>query len=583
MNTEPVKQELWKRIYSRVLPYWPAMLVGVLCLVGVAVVQPLMAMLMKPLLDGGFNGDHPEYVWQIPSAIILIFIVRGALTFSNQYLMSYVSNKVLLQMRSEMFDRMLRLPDREFKQAGSSMLLNRFVVDANSVMALATEVVTVLLRETLIVLSLVGVLFYLSWQLTLISLIAFPLSVLIMRIISRRVRRINRETLTMNGELTKVVSEGIEGQRVVKLFGGYEQENRRFAFISAKLRRFAMRNTVASAAAAPITQTIAAVALSIVVAVALSQAAEGGQITVGGFAAFVTAMIQMLDPLKRLANIAGPMQRMMVAAESVYRLLDAEEEVDHGTRTLPEPVKGRLVFDQVSHQFSDAERPTLDNIELVIEPGQTVAFIGRSGSGKTTLLSMVPRFVDPTGGRLLIDDIPVQDLSLASLRQSISLVSQDVVLFDDTIAANVSYGSKTPPSETAIREALANADLLSFVEAMPEGIHTKVGQNAARLSGGQRQRLAIARALMKNAPILILDEATSALDNESERQVQASLERLMKGRTTLVIAHRLSTIQDADLIVVLDAGRIQEMGSHEQLLEANGLYASLWQMQFHED
>lgn len=582
MTNEPVKKELWKRVYGRVLPYWPAVLVGILCLIGVAAVQPLMALMLKPLLDGGFSGDHPEYVWQIPCAIVLIFLVRGVLTFGNQYLMSYVSNKVLLQLRSEMFDRMLRLPDHEFKRAGSSLLLNRFVVDANSVMSLATEVVTVLLRETLIVLSLMAVLFYLSWKLTLISLVAFPLSVLIMRLISRRVRRINRETLAMNGELTKVVSEGIEGQRVVKLFGGYEQENRRFAAISAKLRRFAMRNTMASAAAAPLTQTIAAIALSVVVAVALSQSAEGGQITVGGFAAFVTAMIQMLDPLKRLANIAGPMQRMLVSAESVYRLLDAEEEVDAGTRPLPEPVRGRITFEQLSHTFPGAERPTLDGIDLVVEPGQTVAFIGRSGSGKTTLLSMVPRFVDPSGGRILIDDLPITDLRLDSLRQAISLVSQDVVLFDDTIAANVSYGSRKPPSEAAIREALKNADLLAFVDAMPEGIHTRVGQNAARLSGGQRQRLAIARALMKDAPILILDEATSALDNESERQVQASLERLMKGRTTLVIAHRLSTIQDADVIVVLDAGRIQEKGSHAELLARGGLYASLWQMQFQE-
>ncbi len=552
-----------------------------LFLVGVAASQPLLAILMKPLLDGGFNGQNPHYVWMIPLAIVGIFLVRGVLTFLSDYLMAWAANRVLADLRCEMFDRLLRLPDSYFKRMGSSVLLNRFVVDANSVMQLATEVITVLVRETLIVVSLVGVLLYLSWQMTLIALVAFPLSTIIMRSISKRIRRINRETIAMNGELTRVVSEAIDGQRVIKLFSGYEHEEKRFLHISGRLRRFAMRNTVAGAASAPITQAIAAVALAVVVATALSQSGSN-QITVGGFAAFVTAMIQMLDPLKRLANVASPMQRMLVSAESVFALMDEVPESDSGVRELPRPVRGHIEFEHVSHRFPDAARDTLEDISLSVEPGQTVAFIGRSGSGKTTLVSMLPRFALPSSGTIRVDGIPIEELTLTSLRSAISLVSQDVVLFDDTIAANVSYGAGAEPDEALIRRALADANLLEFVDSLPNGIHSRVGENAARLSGGQRQRLAIARALIKDAPILILDEATSALDNESERQVQASLERLMAGRTTLVIAHRLTTVQNADRIVVLDQGRIVEQGSHAQLLAAEGLYAALYRMQFSE-
>jgi len=581
VNSQPVKSELWRRVYSRVLKYWKALALGMLFLVGVAASQPLLAILMKPLLDGGFNGQNPDYVWKIPLAIVGIFLVRGAFNFLSDYLMAWSANHVLADLRREMFDRLLRLPDGYFKRMGSSVLLNRFVVDATNVMQLATEVITVLVRETLIVISLACVLFYLSWKLTLIALVAFPLSTFIMRAIARRIRRINRETITMNGELTRVVSEAIDGQRVIKLFSGYAHEEERFLHINGRLRRFAMRNTVAGAASAPITQAIAAVALAVVVSTALGQSGAN-QITVGGFAAFVTAMLQMLDPLKRLANVASPMQRMLVSAESVFALVDEEPERDDGVRQLPRPARGHIEFERVSHRFPDAGRDTLEQISFTVEPGQTVAFIGRSGSGKTTLVSMLPRFALPTAGSIRVDGIPIDELTLTSLRDAISLVSQDVVLFDDTIAANVSYGANTEPSEAAIRQALADANLLEFVDSLPRGMHSQVGENAARLSGGQRQRLAIARALIKDAPILILDEATSALDNESERQVQASLERLMAGRTTLVIAHRLTTVQNADRIIVLDQGRIVEQGSHADLLAAEGLYATLYKMQFSE-
>lgn len=581
-GSHPVKAELWKRVYSRVGSYWKGLLLAILLMAGAAATQPTLAIIMKPLLDEGFAGTKPYYVWAIPLAVVGLIFLRGVCNFFSDYLLAWVANNVLLGMRRDMFERLLGLPDADFKRGDTGRLLNRFTIDAGNVTGYATDVITVLVRETLVVVALICVLLYMSWMLTLIILVMLPVSVLIARAFIRRLRRINRETVNMNAELTRVASEGINGQRVIKLFDGYEAERGRFAFVNARLRRFAMRTATADAAMTPLTQVCISISVAAIIAVALSQA-NHGNLTVGSFASFMAALAQIFDPIKRLTNLAGKMQKMLVAAESVFTLIDQEPEVDTGTRTLPEPVRGRIEFRQVSHRFPDAERDTLSDVSFQIEPGQTVALVGRSGSGKTTLANMLPRFVLPGSGDILIDDVPVNELTLRSLRSHLSLVSQDVVLFDDTIAANVGYGALGQASDEQIRDALAAANLLEFVDSLPQGMHSPVGENAARLSGGQRQRLAIARALIKNAPILILDEATSALDNESERQVQASLERLMRGRSTLVIAHRLSTVQNADRIIVLDSGKIVEQGAHAELLAAQGLYASLYNMQFRED
>ncbi len=581
-TSEPTNKKLWGRIYSRVGVYWQGLGLAILFMAGAAATQPTLAVAMKPLLDEGFSGAKPEYVWQVPLAIIGLITLRGVCNFFSDYLLAWVSNNVLLGVRADMFEKLLSMPDSEFKKGDTGRLLNRFTVDAGNVTGYATEVLTVLVRESLVVVAMIAVLLYMSWELTLIILVTMPVSVLISRAFIARLRRINRDTVNMNAELTRVVSEGIDGQRVIKLFDGYAFERKRFAYVSGRLRRFDMRASTSDAAMTPITQVVTAVAVAAVIAVALSQA-NSGTLTVGSFAAFMAALAQIFDPIKRLTKVAARMQKMLVSAESVFTLVDQASEPETGTKTFEGRALGKVEFHNVSHRFADGQTDTLSNVSVSVEPGQTVALVGRSGSGKTTLVNMLPRFVLPTQGQVCIDGCDISSLRLRDLREQLSLVSQDVVLFDDTIAVNVGYGALHEASEQEIRDALRAANLLDFVDALPLGLQTQVGENATRMSGGQRQRLAIARALIKNAPILILDEATSALDNESERQVQASLETLMQGRTTLVIAHRLSTVQNADKIVVMDQGVVVEQGSHQELLAQGGAYASLYQMQFRDE
>jgi len=577
-----VKFELWRRIYERVGQYWKAIILALLMVAVSAATQPTLAIITKPLIDEGFTGDKPHYIWAIPLAVIGLILLRGVSSFGSSYLLAWVANNTLLGIRRDMFDRLLGMSDADYKRSDTGRLLNRFTIDAGNVTEYATEVITVIVRETLVVVALLAVLLYMSWELTLIVLVVIPVSVYTASVFIRRLRRINRETITMNAELTRVVREGIEGQRVIKLFDGYEREAGRFAYVNARLRRYAMRAASADAAMSPLSQFFIAVAVAAVIAVALYQA-NHGTLTVGSFAAFMAALGQIFDPIKKLTKIASAMQRMLTSAESVFTLVDSLPEADEGTLDLGERAQGRIEFRNVTHRFEGADADVLSDISLVVEPGQTVALVGRSGSGKTTLVNTIPRFVEPVSGKVLIDGKDVRDIRLKSLRSHLSLVSQDVIMFAGTIGDNVSYGALHEASQEEIRDALKAADLLDFVDSLPDGLETHVGENASQLSGGQRQRLAIARALIKNAPILILDEATSALDNESERQVQASLERLMDGRTTLVIAHRLSTVQKADVIVVLDRGRIVEMGKHADLLEQDGLYASLYRMQFREE
>ncbi len=575
-----------RRLAGELSGFVAALSLVAICFIVIATTEVMLPALMKPLLDRGFSGTHPHYVWLAPVTIMGLFIVRGIFTFTSAYLLSWISNQLLANLRQRMFEKLLTLPDRYFKKTPSSETLNRFIVDAQNALQSAAETFSTALRDTLVVIGLMGYLFWLNWQLTLIAIAAVPLAAWVTRLFAKRLTALARGTQQMNVELTKSVLEGNDGQRVVKLYDGYGYERERFGAVNQRLRRLAMRNTVAFAATVPVTQVIASVGLAIVIALALWQAqtdrTAASALTVGGFASFVTAMLQMLAPLKHLANLNAPLARMQAAAENVYKFLDRASESDKATVTLGR-AKGQIEFKNVSLRFFDATADTIGGVNLRILPGQTVAFIGRSGGGKTTLVSMLPRFIEPTGGAVLVDGQDIRSVTLDSLRAQIAMVGQDVVLFDDTIAANVAYGALQTPSEEQIWQALDGANLKSFVKGLPRGLQTQIGESGSRLSGGQRQRLAIARAFIKNAPILILDEATSALDNESERQVQESIEQLMKNRTTLVIAHRLSTVQNADVIVVLDGGQIVECGPHAELLANGGLYSALYRMQFSDE
>jgi subfamily B ATP-binding cassette protein MsbA len=443
-----------------------------------------------------------------------------------------------------------------------------------------------LVRDSLTVVGLIGYLIYLNWQLTLVVLMIFPIIAFIIGKINKRLRSLNREQQTMTSELAYIVEESAAGYKIVKVHGAEEYEMHRFMEKADRLRQFALKSAVAGGLNQPITQLIASMALSIVLVIALMQSATEGT-TVGGFASFITAMLLVISPIKHLADINQPLQRGLTAAEMIFSLMDQPIEEDESRKENMKPLgkaKGAIRFEDVgfSYQQEAGRKDALTGVNLNIKPGEVVAFVGPSGGGKSTLVNLLPRFFKPTSGHIFLDDIPLEDIVLADVRKQIAFVSQDVILFNDSIAANVAYGATGADSidRGRVMEALEAANLSSLMKEMPEGIDTQIGDNGNRLSGGQRQRLAIARAIYKDAPILILDEATSALDSESERQVQDALERLMAGRTTLVIAHRLSTIEHADRIVVLEHGHVIENGSHEELIAKDGLYANLHRIQF---
>jgi subfamily B ATP-binding cassette protein MsbA len=573
-------RDLYLRLLGHVRPHWKGFALTLAATVLAAATEPLFPALMKPLLDKGFGQGGNDWLAWLPLAIIGIFLLRGVAGFFASYGMSWVSNRVITDLRQLMFERLMRLPTSYFDAHASSVPATRIAYDVNGVAAAATSTLTVLIRDSLSVLGLVAWLLYLNWKLTLISLAVIPLTALVVRAFSKRLRELSLAAQDGMAQMNEVLQESIRGQKVVKIFGGEQHATSRFSRVNNALRGYGMRQAIAAAAVAPITQIFASVGLAIVVYVALQQSA-GNETTVGGFVSFITAMLLLLAPLKHLADINAPLQRGLAAAESVFRLLDEAPEVDGGTIALGR-ARGEIEFAAVGLRYAGAERNALTSINLDIRPGETVALVGPSGGGKTSFVNLVPRFYHASNGQIRIDGQNIEVLTLESLRGNIAHVGQDVFLFDDTVAANIAYGGKRDASRGEVEAAARAAHALEFIAAMPQGFDTVIGENGARLSGGQRQRIAIARAILKDAPILILDEATSALDSESERAVQEALETLMTGRTTLVIAHRLSTVEHADRIVVLSHGRIAEIGNHAELLAAGGLYASLYRLQFAE-
>lgn len=565
------------RLLGMLKPYRGRLMLAMLGMLMTASTEPALAALLKALLDRGFTGGRSFSLWIVPAAVIGIFVFRGVSTYMTTYMVQWASTRLLNHLRQQMFDRILDVSIGFYADNPVGRVINSMMFEVQQIIDMVKNVLTSMIRDSLTVIGLLAYLFYLNWQLTLIAIVLLPMIAVIVRMTGRRLRSLTQAYLKINGELTQVIEETTRAQQVIKVFGGQQYERDRFDERGERLRRYSMKMSSTFAATVPITQVMAACALSIVIVIALIQTNQN-QTTVGGFVSFITAMLMLITPLKRLAEINGPLQRGLAAADAVFALIDAPAE-RVGGRILTARAAGKLEFDNVSFTYPGQQQPALKHIDLTILPGETIAFVGMSGGGKSTLVNLVPNFYTVDHGMIRLDGQPIESISLDSLRAQMAMVSQNVVLFDDTVAANIAYGDAVPDRQRVIAAAKA-AYLEQMIAQLPQGLDTWIGDNGSRLSGGQRQRLAIARAIYKDAPILILDEATSALDSESERAVQGALERLMHGRTTLVIAHRLSTIERASRIVVLLEGEIVEIGSHAELLAKGGVYAKLHQLQF---
>lgn len=568
----------YRRLLGYARPHWRIFAGSVLAMALVAATETGFAALMKPMLDGNFIERDPATIRLVPIALILLFLFRGLAGFASRYGMALISRRVISQLREELFHKFLHLPSSYYDRNTAGRLLSRLTFDVEQVAEASTNAVTILIRDTLTLLFLLGYMFWISGWLTLLFLLVGPVLVVLIRYVSRRFRRISRRIQDSMGELTQFSDEAIHGHRLIKAFNAEQWQESRFRGVNERNRKLHLRMAAVAGASTPVIQFIAACILALVVYLTTLESVAS-EISVGSFVSFIAAMMLLMQPMKRLTNINASVQRGVAAARSIFGVLDEANEEPGGKARLTR-VRGAIEFRDVSFAYDEHKGNVLKQLSFVIEPGQRVALVGHSGSGKSTLAQLLVRFHDPVSGCVLLDGRDLRDYRLADLRSQIGMVGQDVILFNDTIRNNIAFGALANASEQDIIAAAEAAHAMDFIRELPHGLDTRIGDRGALLSGGQRQRLAIARTLLKNAPILVLDEATSALDSVSEKLVHDALERLMQHRTSLVIAHRLSTVESADRILVLEQGRLAESGTHAGLLAQQGLYAELYRLQF---
>ncbi len=581
---------LYRRLLRYVRPYRGIFALAVLGMLVVTAGDLMMSYLVIPIVRAFQAPGLPaaaaatvpmppaDAMHWLPLTLVGVFLLRSLGSYVSDYAMAYTGLRVVFDLRRELIGKLLRLPTSYFDHHASGTVQSKLTFDAHQLASAASGTIATAIRGFFAIVASVGYLLFLNWKLTLLVFVIMPVIALITRYFSRRLRRFARDIQTRTAALTHTLEEMITGHRIVRVFGGEAYERERAVNAANALRHSMTKQSSAGAASTPLSVLLAATGIGFIVWVALQQS-QDGRLDLGIFLSYTLTLITLLDRMKSLSGINASIQRGMAASESIFGMLDLEDEPDSGTIEL-QRAHGQIRFERVSLRYAGGEQEALTDVSLDIAPGETVALVGASGSGKTSLVNLIPRFYAPSTGRLFIDGHDITTLTVKSLRAQIALVSQDILLFDDTIAANIAYGAMAGAPREAIERAALAANALDFIRALPQGFDTMVGEQGLRLSGGQRQRIAIARAVLKDAPILILDEATSALDSESERMVQTALDTLMEGRTTLVIAHRLSTIEHADRIVVLDAGRIVEMGTHRDLVDGSGAYARLHRIQF---
>ena len=571
--------KIYRRLLKYVWPYWWAFALGVLGSMAFSGIDAYFIHFMQPLMDKGFVARDLQFLKTLPLIIMILFLLRGIASFMARYFMSRVGLDVVQTLRNIMFKHLLRLPASYYDLSTTGELLSKIIYNVDQIAEACTNAVTVAVRSLAYIIFLLIVMLQMNWRLSIVYLVGAPIIAAVIRYTGKRIRRLSGKVQNYLGDVSRVSEEAIEGYQVVKIFGGQHYEQKKFYEYNRHNRNQAIKVTITDALSTTVVLFIGAFVFSFVIYLVTSAKAMVFHLSAGGFVAMVTAMLAIFKPIRDFTDVNNIIQRGLAGAQSVFALLDKPVEIDTATGSLPD-VKGLIEYRRVYFKYQTQTMPALHDINIKIAPGKVVALVGRSGGGKSTLVNLLPRFYDISAGEILIDGKNISTVTLQSLRKNIAIVSQHVTLFNDTIAHNIAYGMLDTVSRSDIEAAATAANAMDFIARLPQGLDTIIGENGVLLSGGQRQRLAIARAILKNSPILILDEATSALDTESERNIQQAMRKLMRGRTTLVIAHRLSTIEDADEIMVMAQGKIIESGTHVELLAKKGAYTDLYNLQF---